>query len=814
MGMGIERKTPAVVHWHLALCALALTATITASAAEPGDLAEGGASEDSPTLIAQLAPPGGEKQTLPASPQSPGNSVSTGSALEEITVTATRREESTEKIPISIVALSQADLTQGGIKSIADLAAVTPGLQFGSPNPFSSVIPTISIRGLNTNGGASMVGIYVDDTPVQGRLSQPQEVGGIYPLLFDLNRVEVARGPQGTLFGAGSEAGTVRFISNAPSLTEFSGFTHAELATTKGGDASYEAGAAAGGPITQNESGYRVSLWYRRDGGYINLVNPTVGLVDAPVVARNVNTDEKLSTRAALAFMVNDNIKVTPSIYYQSTEIDDSGRFYNIFSNPNDGYFANGPLRPEVSTDHFALPSLKVEAPLPFADLTGVASYTYRKLAMFNEQSAADGTFLPGLNGNNPLGSELPTSYSQISLVPAGQTLRAFTEEVRLASNQPDAFFTWLTGIFTDYRTQLDYQFLYSKGLQAIVPGPNAYDYREVDTDKQTAVFAQGDLHFTDKWTATLGVRVARVTVDTFIKNGTGYYNAPPPLLYDKSTETPYTPHAAVSYQLDPDNLFYISAGKGFRPGGGNTPAYSACDITVPSTFKSDYIWNYEVGAKDKLFGGRVQIDTSVFYDKWSNVQQEIQLQCFSTYEANAGSAVSKGFDLTLQALLTDQLRFNVLVGYADAYYTQNVYNNVGAPLVLSGDKVGVLPQVNAPWNVNTFANYLIPLPLPQGEKINLRGEFLYTSRNPGPFLTQNVSSPSYYPLLTPDPPTHLTNLRLNFTKDKFDLSLFVDNLFNSHPVIGRVDFAPESTLFLEHTFRPRTIGLTGNYEF
>ena len=737
--------------------------------------------------------------------------------LQEVVVTATRRAESIEKVPISIKALSQSDLTEGGIKNLADIAAVTPGLQFTQTNPYSAVIPTISIRGLNTNAGASTVGLYLDDTPIQGRLSNPAEIGGVYPAVFDLNRVEVARGPQGTLFGAGSEAGTVRFISNSPSLTEFSGFTHEEAAATEHGTPSYEVGAAAGGPIVDGESGYRVSVWYRRDGGYINLVNPTAGIVDAPVVKPDANTDEKLAARVAFALKVGENVLVTPSVFYQSTEIDDGGRFYGLFSDPSSGYFANGPLRPEVSNDHFVLPSVKVEAQLPFAELTSVTSYIYRQIRLLSEQSAADGSYgLPGLHFDNPLGPGYADSYNELSLVPAGQTLRSITEEVRLTSNRPDAYFTWLAGLFADHRTQFDYQYIFSVPVQSLLPGgPDyAYDYNQLDTDNQVALFAQGDLHLTEKWTATLGARVARVQSDTLIHSGTGYYNAGPPTVSASDRETPNTPHASLSYQADHNNLFYVSAGKGFRPGGGNAPVFADCDTNTPNIYKSDSVWNYEVGSKNTLFDGRLQIDSSIFYDKWSNLQQAVQLACSAIYVANAGGAVSKGFDLALQALVTDRLRVEVAVGYADAYYTTNVYNNVGAPLVLAGDKVGLLPQVNALWNVNTIANYAIPIPLPQGQRIHLRGEYLYMSRNPGPFLTQNSTSPSYFPLLSPDPPTHLTNTRAIYSIGKLDLGLFVDNVFNSHPLLSKYDYAPESTLFVYRTFRPRTSGLSVNWSF
>src|SRR5580692_5364989 len=176
-----------------------------------------------------------------------------GISLEEIIVTATRRDERVQDVPISIQAFGTDQLNAGFIKSIDEIAALTPGLQFAVPNGFSAAFTTISIRGLNTNTGPPTVGLYLDDTVISSRLSGTANQGNVYPYVFDLNRVEVERGPQGTLFGAGAEAGTVRFITNQPSVTESSGLARAELAETEGGRMSYETGVAYGAPIIPGE---------------------------------------------------------------------------------------------------------------------------------------------------------------------------------------------------------------------------------------------------------------------------------------------------------------------------------------------------------------------------------------------------------------------------------------------------------------------------------------------------------------------------------------------------------------------------------
>jgi outer membrane receptor protein involved in Fe transport len=726
-----------------------------------------------------------------------------GTKLEEIVVTATRREESVEKVPISISALSQQDLAEGNIKSIADIAAITPGLQFATPNSFASTITTISIRGMNTQVGASVVGIYLDDTPVMSRLPAIGNVGVTFPLVFDLNRVEVERGPQGTLFGAGSEAGAVRFISNSPSLTDFGGFTHAEVSSTEGGTPSAEIGAAGGGPIVADKLGFRVSTWYHHDGGYVDHIDPLTG----QVIDQNANADRKLALRGALAYQVNDQVRVTPSLYYQAVDTDDSSRFYGYYSDAPKGVFTNGALLPERSTDHLTVASVKADAHLSFAELTAVGSYMNRQVDLSRDLSMYYGAFVGGFG--SPVGIWFPTSPSDVMPLTNPQSIKGYTEEIRLASNQPDSFITWVAGIFNDHRTQVDSQSI--TGIFIDPTGAPFYYIREQTTDDQIAAFGQVDLHLTKKWTLTLGERVAKVQTHESDYNGNGSFNGgEPPVAYTTIKQTPNTPKLSVSYQLNPDNLLYASAGKGFRVGGGNAPLPNTCNETAPP-YGADYVWSYEVGAKNQLFDHRVQIDSSVFHIKWSNIQQLVLAPCNVSYTANAGIAISKGFDIAVQMLVTDALRINLDVGYVDAYFQNDVFA-AGLPLVLAGDKVGLLPQVNSPWDVNTAANYDIPFA--NGGKVHLRGEFQYHSRNPGPFITQISNSPNYAPLNVADPPTHMTNLRIGYTQGGVDLTLFLNNAFNSRPNLGSFQLPSASNLVTYGTFRPRTIGLSANWEF
>src|ERR1700731_2613771 len=227
--------------------------------------------------------------------------------LQEIIVTSTRREESLSRVPISVTALTQESLDERGIKDFSEVARFTPGVNFDN-----SGTNNISIRGISGTGGAGTTGIYLDDTPIQMRALafSPDEA---LPKSFDIDRVEVLRGPQGTLFGSGSEGGTVRYITTQPSLTKASIYAREEVSYTQGGSINYEAGIAAGTPVIDGTLGVRASVWYRRDGGYIDRIDPVTLATDQ----KNANFDQTTLIRLAAVWAPTEHLTVTPSIYYQ-----------------------------------------------------------------------------------------------------------------------------------------------------------------------------------------------------------------------------------------------------------------------------------------------------------------------------------------------------------------------------------------------------------------------------------------------------------------------------------------------------------------
>jgi iron complex outermembrane recepter protein len=258
--------------------------------------------------------------------------VGTSEELGEVIVTATRREEALSKVPISVETLTATQMQLAGVREMADVVRFTPGLVL---NQLDDGGNNIAIRGIASSAGASTTGVYIDDTPIQLRQLQ-YAAGTVFPVVFDLERVEVLRGPQGTLFGAGSEGGTIRFIQEQPSMSEYTWHARAEGAGIQDHAASYEVGASFGGPVVQDTIGFRVSAYYRRDGGYLDygpVSSFTVHHFDgeglsgaatmdpeAGALHEDVNWQDTKAFHAALEFAPTPGLTVTPSFLYKGPD--------------------------------------------------------------------------------------------------------------------------------------------------------------------------------------------------------------------------------------------------------------------------------------------------------------------------------------------------------------------------------------------------------------------------------------------------------------------------------------------------------------
>jgi outer membrane receptor protein involved in Fe transport len=722
-------------------------------------------------------------------------------ALEEVLVTAEKREESLSVVPISANVLTSADMDAAGIKGISGIAAVTPGVEYDYDTQFGpGILTRLGIRGINSDTGAATTGVYIDDVPIQSRQSG---FANAYPVTFDLTRVEVLRGPQGTLFGAGAEGGAVRFITTEPSMTEFTGQYRAEVSQTEYGGPSYETGAATGGPIVDGRVGLRISAWYRDDGGYVNRVNPfTSATLDS-----EANRSSTRALRAALLFAPTDSLHINPSLSYQSVGRHDSPIFYPYLSNPSAGVFNNGKLLRQPSTDAFTLASLKLEQQFRFAKLTAVASYFDRPAqAMFDATNEAGILFFGGYG--NPLGPGFPASYADA--VPDMLSLHQSqqSQEVRLTSADPEAPIQWVAGQFYSLARQVHTEDIY----EIAAPGNPGYYNADHTTDTIVAAFAHVNARLSPRWTLSAGVRVDRTQSEETDYAGGFAYPDLPPSTHGITYETPLTPQFGVSYKPNENNFFYATIAKGFRIGGVNAQTPAGCQTAAPSSYASDTVWSHEIGAKDLLFDGRLQVAGSVFEIDWNRVQTTFTLDCGFNYVANAGAAKSSGFDVVVSLFPLHALSFDVTLGYDNVHFTQTILNPAGEVLADRDAVVGGVPSVPSPWI--GAANLRYEWPITNEIKGCVRFDEVVHSHNPGPFTELDPRAIGYDPRFVADPATSILNLKLCLIWSKLDLRLFVNNALDAHPLLQPSADAPGSLPVYAYTLTPRTWGLAGAWRF
>ncbi len=769
--------------------------------------------------------------------------------LEEITVTATRREERLQDIPVSVTATTPVQMDAQGLRGIDDLMRLTPAVTFErvgatANNNFNDENTNIAIRGIDSNAGSSTTGIYVDDTPIATRHLSFGTVNA-FPVLFDLDRVEVLRGPQGTLFGGGSEGGTVRFITPVPGLNDYSGYFRDEVSTTAGGDPSYETAGAIGGPIADGVLGLRVSASFRQDGGYVDRVtyNPNILIANGPTDSgptqvtgttyNGANWQRTATVRAALKWAVTDNLTVSPSFYYQQLYINDTSVFWPSLSNngrPTSGELFNGANAPTSSFDPFSVTAVKIDWNLGSVALTSNTSYFSRgQHGTSNYTPYVDLLYL-----GTPYANKVSTAYFT-------DKQRNYNEEIRLQSTDTSSPLAWVAGLFATNMYENTTEIIAASEVIATVPqffttvpglpytplpgGVIYYQNPYSETDRQVALYGQLDYKIAPHIKLTAGVRAA--SDNTF---GRVYFTGPfeggtVSAGNNSFTEYPVTPRFGVSYQPNSDSLFYATAAKGYRVGGFNTPgigldplcgaSVAALGLTptgLPSKYNSDSLWSYELGNKQTLLDGRLQINSSAFYINWSRVQQAIFLSsCGLEFTANTGAAVSKGFDVDLRYNAARGLLIGLQGGYTDAYYTKTVHAGaadvVDGAVVTSGDKLAPVP-----WTADFSAEYYLP-----GHEVAepyFRVDYQYSASQVGLTAYQDPANGIHDATIPGIPATRNLSLRAGVRRGALNVSLFGSNVLNSVPALTVSRDTTFSSLYYERSWRPRTLGLTATYRF
>jgi iron complex outermembrane receptor protein len=567
--------------------------------------------------------------------------------LDEVVVTGIRGQERLSKVPMEIKVWTEEAMELSDVKGMAQLGALTPGVGFAaSPGIGGDAYTHLNIRGVTNRFGAT-VGVYLGDTPIP-----PIRVASYlasFPLTFDLDRVEILAGPQAVLLGDHTQAGAVRFIPTQPSLTTATGLFRAQWGTTEYGGPSYEAGAAVGGPIVKDVLGFRLTGWYREDGGYVDRVDPAATSV---TLDANANRYFSKLIRGALTFAPNSSVQVTPALTYQSIRTRDTSTFDITLSHPGRGVFKNPSPVPQPFEDTYYLASVKVTAGMRASDLSAVASY-------FDQMVNAVLYFSPP-----------DTDYYALRQ-------RAYSADVRLSSHDPDAALTWVTGIFAaDERAH----------------HPHWYGGAYIDTPAtdQTRLEAFGQIagRITQHLTANIGVRVGH--------SNNHYSDDAPPPIDGETSHSWYAPRLGLSWQADEEDLLYLTVAKGY----GSPVFYPSAELIQSP---ADTLWSYEIGSKHELLDGRLHLEANAFHIEWNNGPPNPKF-LYLEHKPIPGRAVSNGLGLTIQALVTQQTKVAVAVAYTDAHVTQTstldnlLYVRAGTSLAVS------------PWNVTASIEQAVPL--------------------------------------------------------------------------------------------------------
>ena len=741
--------------------------------------------------------------------------------IEVVTVTAQKRKEDPNKVAMSISAVSGESLKAQHVGDFTDLTRAVPNISFtaasgnGGAGPGTS---NIEIRGISSAAGAATVGIYLGEVSLT--VGNVYTMGTIEPKFFDIDRVEVLRGPQATLYGASSMGGTIKFVPNEPDLKEREFSTYTEASSTKGGSMGYSANVVGNIPLKTDELALRIGVQAQRTGGFIDQVDG-----NGAIMADNINEVDDQEVRLALKWKPSRMLTVSPSLYYQRVDAQDIAAF-NL-ERPR--YQAQKQVR-EPSVDTLFTPNVTLNWDLGGADLTSSTSYFRRKFDRQQNGSAYNSyslsTFLTSTDDGGTAPPELIEAVAALpSTVFLNNRVRQLSQEFRLASKPYDAAvspWTWLGGVYlSNQHTNINENdpifgindtfaaYGFSTADPSILPDayPNAFpndnSYSGIFHyhEKQASIFGELNYYFTPKLHATVGARYLKGDLTLDQRNSLYLAGAGSNSSTSLSSKA-FTPKYAITWEVNPANTVYASVAKGFRLGGANVfvppttcgPDLEANGITKgPATYSPDNLWSYEAGSKSRLMNNRVSFNASAFYVKWKNIQQGVYLPtCAYTYNANAGDATSKGIEFELKAKPMAGLTLSASGGYVKAELSNNKGLQNGIVGAVAGAQIQGVPKYNG--SVNAQYNFAV-----FGERsAYVMGGMQWVGSSKGSLNPEQTdyNRPAY----------HTADLSAGIALGSYNLSVFVKNALDDDTVIQHPQVA---SIVQGYRLAPRSIGVS-----
>lgn len=758
---------------------------------------------------------------------------------DEIIVTATKRASSIQDVPFSVNAQTQEDIERTGSTNLEDISRNVAGMSVQNLGPGQS---QVSLRGVSAGqivrdqpGVKEQVGIYLDESVISLSLFTPDLD------LYDLNRVETLRGPQGTLFGSGSVGGTVRYITNQPDLSGDSAAAEVSVQTvTDGGEGGHLKGMV-NYALVPGELALRITGYHTEYAGFIDAVRPD-GSTD-----EDVNDGQRSGFRAALAMQFSPNLLVTPRIVYQNVGVNGFNReeVFNVFANdftvPPSGLGEREQFLRlnEAFDDETLIADMTVDWDIGGMNFTSVTSYINRDILVSRDASALTGSVSIDVGLALP-GIELPSNLRDVT------DLQQMTQEVRLASNNESPF-QWLIGAFyTDIDREYS-QRLPTPGYDAFLdaataPGTAAGAANGFPADSpynadlpyditQFALFGEASYDLTEKLTITAGGRwydfeeERRFTSGGFFSNGDDET--------DTTTSDGFTPRVLVSYDVNEDLTLNAQASQGFRLGGANDPLnLPLCDGGVPNgpdaltfgghpTFEDETLWNYEGGFK--YSNGRTTFNAAVYYSDIENLQVSADAgSCSSRVVFNVPESHTLGLEAEFMYVPMPGLEFSVAASWVEAEFDSSVVDANGD--VIAGMREGNrLPSVPE-YQIAATAAYYFPFdPFNSGMETFVAASVQHMGSRytqPGdqePGAGDFVSGLPYGGAPGTDltaldlelDPFTVVNLNAGLQNDTWGLILFVNNAFDENAQLAFDRERGGRARLGWHVNQPRTIGVT-----
>jgi outer membrane receptor protein involved in Fe transport len=752
----------------------------------------------------------------PAWADSTGTNADSDVEMKEIIVTAEKRESTVQKTPISITAISGAELQADGLSDFTSVAQQVPGVSFKTSGPGQT---EFEMRGLTSTGGESpTVGFYLDDAVLTPAAMAQNGKTVIDPSLFDLNRVEVLRGPQGTLYGAGSMGGTIKLVTNQPDPHAFA--ANVEVIgsdTTGGGSFNHTENLMVNIPLIQDIVALRLVGTDKYIDGWIDrkVLNPFPlevnnstargNVAAAPVAAdyRHSNWEQLQAGRAQLLVQPSEQLSITVGFMHQSLT---QGGPNTIDSPPlTETHYQPFDVA-EPFEDKFDLSTLTVKYGFDAFQVVSASAYWDRQQNQTQDISEAMQDYIGGFFGpaaSFPFSSTATAAPGLYGLGAGSITeddyTRQFSEELRVASSG-DGPLQWLGGAYYSSFGATSHVFSFypvsSVGFDGDFGTTNLADnHRKVDID-QYAAFGEVSYQLPEHIKASLGARYYEYHSNSVTSVSGVSANGTSNPLFGLAQNSGVTPKLDIAYIPDGNTTVYGTVSKGFRPGGPNSPIpVPPCASAAPSQFGPDSVWNYELGEKLRFFDSRVSVNGDIYYEDWTNVQQEVAPTCGFKFTANAGKATVYGAELEVAVVLVPGFELSQNLGYTHAVNS----TTLPAANVVSGERLLDVPQVTA----NTSLSY--KQPVEDGMNLVARLTNSYVDSIQDITFTRNTL-PSY----------DLVGLRMGVETGRWSAVAFVDNLTNKMALLSDTGALSANISILNRvaTNQPRTIGADLNYKF